>query len=147
MRARCITLSPNACLPYPTIHWSMLVGVGGGFLIDCPHTGVTGQCAHSGGDRHFFWVIALNSVAEFLGYLGQVPLDWQLMAAFTLMAGCGTIIGAFLSRYVDSKQLQKGFAYFLLIVAAFILFQNRRAFYSSQSSRLHPNFVQQVSNR
>ena len=82
-------------------------------------------------------IITLNSVAGFLGYLGSVPLNWNLMATFTVAASLGTFGGAYLSQFVNPKQLQRGFGYFLLIVASFILFQNRSKIYPSQSTGEH----------
>ena len=68
-------------------------------------------------------IIALNGIAGFLGYFGKVPLDWSLMASFTLIASFGTFFGAYLSQHVQSKQLEKGFGYFLIVVAVFIVIQ------------------------
>ena len=78
-------------------------------------------------------IIACNSVAGFLGYLGQVPLDWGLMGSFIVAASVGIIVGAYLAQYVKAQQLQKAFGYFLIAVAAFILVQNRQVFTSGQN--------------
>ncbi len=69
-------------------------------------------------------IIAVNSVAGFVGYLGTVPLDWQLTVSFTFLAGVGTVAGAYLARHVSAQHLQKGFGYFLLAVAVFVMAQN-----------------------
>ncbi len=69
-------------------------------------------------------IIAVNSVAGFVGYLGTVPLDWQLTVSFTFLAGVGTVAGAYLARHVSAQHLQKGFGYFLLAVATFVMAQN-----------------------
>ena len=73
-------------------------------------------------------IIGFNSIAGFAGYYGQVPLDYHLMVSFTFMAGLGIVLGAYLSHYIDAKILQKGFAYFLMAIATFILFQQRDTF-------------------
>lgn len=76
-------------------------------------------------------IIAVNSVAGFVGYLGTVSLDWELTVSFTFLAGIGTVAGAYLARHVPARDLQKGFGYFLLAVAAFVMAQN---YYQWQNS-------------
>lgn len=70
-------------------------------------------------------IIALNAIAGLLGYLGKLDIDWSLTISFTLAAGIGSVIGSYLSQFVSVKNLQKGFGYFLLAVATFVLIQNR----------------------
>lgn len=107
-----------------------LVGVGGGFAI-VPALVLLGKTPMKQAIGTSLLIIALNSVAGFLGYLGQVPLNWSLMGSFTIAAGLGTFGGAYLAHFVSAKQLQQGFGYFLIAVSAFILFQNRDSFRSS----------------
>jgi hypothetical protein len=106
-----------------------LVGVGGGFAI-VPALVLLANTPMKEAIGTSLLIIACNSVAGFLGYLGQVPLNWSLMGSFIVAASLGIVAGAYLARYVDAKQLQKAFGYFLLVVAAFILFQNRQSFSS-----------------
>jgi uncharacterized protein len=113
-----------------------LVGVGGGFAI-VPALVLLGNTPIKEAIGTSLLIIALNSVAGFLGYLGSIPLNWNLMATFTVAASLGTFGGAYLSQFVNPKQLQRGFGYFLLIVASFILFQNRSKIYPSQLTAEH----------
>jgi uncharacterized membrane protein YfcA len=112
-----------------------LVGVGGGFAI-VPALVLLGKTPMKEAIGTSLLIIACNSVAGFLGYLGQVPLDWQLMGSFTVAASLGIISGSYLAKYVDAKQLQKTFGYFLLAVATFILFQNRNAFSAPRQAEI-----------
>ena len=109
-----------------------LVGVGGGFAI-VPALVLLGNTPMKEAVGTSLLIIACNSVAGFLGYLGQVPLDWGLMGSFIVAASVGILGGAYLAQYVKAQQLQKIFGYFLIAVAAFILFQNRQVFTSQQS--------------
>jgi hypothetical protein len=43
------------------------------------------------------------------------------MATFTVAATIGIMGGAVLTRYIHARHLQKGFGYFVLAVAAFVL--------------------------
>lgn len=66
-------------------------------------------------------IIAFKSATGFLGYLSQVELDWSLVTSFTIAASLGTLAGAYFTRFIDAKNLQKGFGYFVLAVAVFVL--------------------------
>lgn len=108
-----------------------LVGVGGGFAI-VPALVLLGKIPIKQAIGTSLLIIAMNSGAGFLGYLGRVDLNWALIGSFTLAAALGTVGGTYLSQFVQAKQLQKSFGYFLLAVATFVVFQNRDAFAVSQ---------------
>lgn len=103
-----------------------LVGVGGGFLI------VPALVLFAGLDIKkavgtSLAVIALKSATGFVGYLGQVQIDWSFMGLFTAAAAAGILGGTWLVRYVPQSALRRGFALFLLLMGTFILYQNRAA--------------------
>jgi uncharacterized protein len=100
-----------------------LVGVGGGFAI-VPALVILGKLPMKRAIGTSLLIIAANSVAGLLGYLGHINLDWQLTASFTFAAGLGTVLGSYLGQFISARQLQKGFGYFLLAIAAFILVKN-----------------------
>ena len=123
-----------------------LVGVGGGFAI-VPALVLLGNVPMKKAIGTSLLIISCNSIAGLLGYLGHISLDWNLTVSFTFLAGFGTIIGAYLAQFVSAQQLQKGFGYFLLVVAAFVLVQNRHSFESPQKSSAYPqshNTVQRM---
>lgn len=100
-----------------------LVGVGGGFAI-VPALVLLGNVPIKQATGTSLLIIALKSVTGFLGYLGQVELDWQLMASFTTAASLGTLLGIYLVGFIKAKHLQLGFSCFLLLMAGFILWEN-----------------------
>jgi uncharacterized protein len=104
-----------------------LVGVGGGFAI-VPALVLLGNLSMPEAVATSQVIIALNSGAGLMGYVGHVSIDWQLSLSFTFAAGLGSVIGIYLSKFVPADQLQKWFGYFLIIVATFVLIQNRQAF-------------------
>ncbi|NJN29507.1 MAG: sulfite exporter TauE/SafE family protein [Synechococcales cyanobacterium RM1_1_8] len=112
-----------------------LVGVGGGFaivpalvlLLNTPMKEAVGTS---------LLIIAMNSAIGFLGYLGYVALDWTLMFEFMFVAGLGILAGTYLSQFVSAKQLQKGFGFFLLLMSAFILFENRHELLTAKPPNL-----------
>lgn len=110
-----------------------LVGVGGGFAI-VPALVLLGKVPMKQAIGTSLVIITLNSAAAFIGYLGQVNLNWALILSFTIAASFGTIVGGYLSKFVPTHRLQQSFGYFLLAVASFVLIQNRDVFIKSTSS-------------
>ena len=96
------------------------VGVGGGFAI-IPALVLLGGIPMKEVIGTSLLIIAFKSATGFLGYLSQVQLNWNLVISFTIAASFGTLAGAYLTRFIDAKNLQKGFGYFVLAVAVFIL--------------------------
>ncbi|MEM1255991.1 MAG: sulfite exporter TauE/SafE family protein [Cyanobacteria bacterium P01_H01_bin.21] len=96
------------------------VGVGGGFMI-IPALVLLGGIPMKEAIGTSLLIIAAKSATGFLGYLNQVSIDWALVTSFTLAASTGTIAGSYLTRFIDAKQLQKGFGYFVLAIAIFVL--------------------------
>ena len=103
-----------------------LVGIGGGFVI-VPALVLLGGVPMKPAVGTSLAVIAMNAFSGFVGYVGQVAFDWIPMAIFTAWAIGGILLGTWLAPRTSDAQLKKGFALFLLAVAAFILFQNRSA--------------------
>jgi uncharacterized membrane protein YfcA len=105
-----------------------LVGVGGGFAI-VPALVLLGKVPMKAAIGTSLLIITMNAIAGFIGYWGNVTFDWGLMLSFIVAASGGTFIGAYLSQFVPAARLQKSFGYFLLTVAAFVMFQNRDTFW------------------
>ncbi|MBR8826347.1 MAG: sulfite exporter TauE/SafE family protein [Gomphosphaeria aponina SAG 52.96 = DSM 107014] len=96
------------------------VGVGGGFAI-IPALVLIGGIPMKEAIGTSLLIIAFNSVTGVIKYLSQVSIDWNLTISFTLAATIGTVSGAYLSRVIQAKELQKVFGYFVLAVAVFVL--------------------------
>ncbi|NJK35642.1 MAG: sulfite exporter TauE/SafE family protein [Oscillatoriales cyanobacterium SM2_2_1] len=111
-----------------------LVGVGGGFAI-VPALVLLAKVPMRKAIGTSLLIIAANAIAGFVGYLGAVEFNWPLTVTFTFLAGIGTVLGSYGSRYVSVVHLQKSFGYFLLAVAALVLVQQ----YGRAESRPQPN--------
>ena len=96
------------------------VGVGGGFLI-VPALVLWGEIPMKKAIGTSLLIILAQSTTGFLGYLDQVEINWQIAIIFTIFASFGTFLGAYLNQFIDAKNLQKGFGYFVLAVAVFVL--------------------------
>jgi len=70
-------------------------------------------------------VITMNSAAGFIGTAGQVVVPWQATATVIVGAIVGIAAGTFIGGRLSAAQLQRGFAIFLLGVAAFVMYANR----------------------
>jgi uncharacterized membrane protein YfcA len=119
-----------------------LVGVGGGFAI-VPALVLLGKVPMKKAIGTSLLIIIFNSVSGFLGYVGNVPLNWNLIFSFIIAASLGTIPGAYFAQFVSAQKLQKTFGYFLLAVAAVVLVQNRQTPQSSKVS--HHNSARMVA--
>jgi len=91
------------------------LGVGGGFLV------VPALIAFAGlGMREAVGtslvVIAINSAAGFVGHLGNGALNLGLVAALTIAAVLGAVLGERTGRAVSIAKLRLGFAAFVIAV-------------------------------
>lgn len=105
-----------------------LVGVGGGFLI-IPALVLLGGLSMRLAVGTSLVIIAVKSFAGFFGYLPvlkelNLTLDWQVIALFSIIGVIGGWLGHKISSKVNQEQLKKGFAIFLILMGAFILYKN-----------------------
>ena len=99
-----------------------LVGAGGGFLVVPALVLLGGMAIHQAVGTSLL-VIALKSVAGLAGYLSHVQVDWALAGSFAGTAAVASLVGAALSKRVPAPKLRRGFAYFVLVMAALVLIQ------------------------
>jgi len=104
-----------------------LVGVGGGFLI-VPALVLLTRLPVKEAVGTSLLVIGFNAFAGFAGYLSQVDPPWAFMVTFAGVAIVGILIGTYLVRFVAPGVLRRAFAAFLILMGAFILYENREVF-------------------
>ncbi|MEZ5294572.1 MAG: sulfite exporter TauE/SafE family protein [Vicinamibacterales bacterium] len=110
-----------------------LVGVGGGFLIVPALVLLAVPMREAVGTS--LAIIAVNCVVGFAGYLGHTVVDWSSVGLVTAGTAPGIALGVGLHRRVPQSVLRRGFALFLLVMAAFILYQNASTIVAAWSSR------------
>lgn len=120
-----------------------MVGVGGGFLI-VPALVLLGGISMNKAVGTSLLVIAMKSAAGFLGYLGQVDVPWIFMGWFSAAAVAGILGGASLVRYVPQTVLRRAFAGFLVVMASFILYENRAVFTGGAGFTAHGETTSRV---
>jgi len=105
-----------------------LVGVGGGFLIIPALVLLSGLSMRLAVGTSLV-IIAINSFSGFIGYLGvlealNLSVDWQIIWIFSIIGIVGGWLGHKMSSKVNQQQLKRGFALFLVLMGAFILYKN-----------------------
>lgn len=96
------------------------VGAGGGFLI-IPALVLFARLPMKKAVATSLLIISINSLIGFAGDVSVLQIDWNLLLLFSGIAIFGICIGSYLSNYVDGKKLKKGFGWFVLIMAVYIL--------------------------
>jgi len=98
-----------------------LVGAGGGFLI-IPALVLLANLPMKKAVGTSLLIIAVKSLFGFMGDVMNLPtIDWQLLLTFTLFASIGIFAGSYLSKYVAPAALKKGFGWFIVVMAIYIL--------------------------
>jgi uncharacterized membrane protein YfcA len=98
------------------------VGAGGGFLIIPALVLLVGLPMRIAVGTSLF-IIAAKSLLGFLGDLQvQTFIDWPLLLKISGIAILGIFLGMAISKRIDEKLLKKGFGYFVLLMGAFVLF-------------------------
>ena len=99
------------------------LGVGGGFLIVPALVMLVGLPIRQAVGTSLV-VIAMNSLAGFLGHLDGPQIDLQVVGIFVASGLAGALAGARLTRLVHPDHLRKAFAVFVILLAVFLLVDN-----------------------
>ncbi len=104
-----------------------IVGVGGGFLIVPALVLMAGLSMRNAIATSLF-IIAINSYTGFIKYYftlkqNNLLLDWRIITLVAFIGIIGTFVGKFICHKVAQVKLKCYFAYFLLLMAVFILYK------------------------
>jgi uncharacterized protein len=97
-----------------------LIGAGGGFVIVPALVYLAGVPVKAAVGSSLL-IITLNALSGFVGYIGQVPIDWALVASFTGVAAVGALLGTRLNRHVPQVRIKQGFALLILTLGSYLL--------------------------
>jgi uncharacterized membrane protein YfcA len=103
-----------------------LVGVGGGFMI-VPSLVLIAGLPMKRAVGTSLLVISLSTLTGAVAYQGQADLTWRVVGVFTALAIVGTVVGTRLVPRVPARVLRRAFGVLVLLIAAFLLVQNRAA--------------------
>ncbi|WP_420146797.1 sulfite exporter TauE/SafE family protein [Spirosoma sp.] len=96
------------------------IGAGGGFLIVPMLVLLAGLPVHRAVATSVF-IIAINSFVGFLGDIHHTPLNWNFLLPFTGLSIIGIFTGMYLAQFVAPDKLRRGFGWFVLIVAMYMI--------------------------
>lgn len=96
------------------------IGAGGGFLIVPMLVLLAGLPMRMAVGTSVL-IIAVNSFVGFLGDTHRVDLEWPFLLRFTALSVAGIFLGMYLARFVPALKLKKGFGWFVLLVAGYIV--------------------------
>lgn len=99
-----------------------LIGAGGGFLY-VPALVLWARIPMKKAVGTSLVIITINSLIGFLGDVQTLEIDWAFLLSFTFIAILGILFGVFISKYISSKKLKKGFGFFILIMAFYIIYK------------------------
>ncbi len=102
------------------------LGVGGGFLI-VPALVFFGGLSMKESIGTSLLVIAINCAAGLVGHLRYGGFDVRTALLVTALAIAGTLVGTHLSQRISAEKLSKGFAFFVILVALFLVAKNYSA--------------------
>ncbi len=99
-----------------------IVGAGGGFLI-IPALVLFAKIPMKKAVGTSLLIIAAKSLIGFIGDVQRpdLDIDWTLLLSVTAIAVVGIFIGIYLSKFIDGKKLKKGFGWFVLLMAVYII--------------------------
>ena len=102
--------------------FSGIVGAGGGFLI-IPTLVLLGKLPMKKAIGTSLFVIAVNSLFGFLGDLSNININWTFLLTFTGISIIGILVGSHFSKYISGRKLKKGFGYFTIVMAIYIVYR------------------------
>lgn len=100
-----------------------ILGVGGGFLIVPALVMLLGLPIQKAIGTSLV-VIAMNSLAGFMGHWGDAALDVTSLVVFVAAGLAGTFAGSRLAKRIPAEQLRRVFAVFVIGLAIFLLVDN-----------------------
>jgi len=97
-----------------------IVGAGGGFLI-IPALVLLAKLPMKKAVATSLLIIAIKSLIGFLGDVQNLDIDWIFLLKFTAISIIGIFLGIYLSNFIKGKSLKKGFGWFVLVMAIYIV--------------------------
>ena len=99
-----------------------IVGAGGGFLI-IPALVILAKLPMKLAVGTSLIIISAKSLIGFLGDIQNLAIDWNFLLTFTVISIIGILIGVYLTKFISGKKLKKGFGWFTLLMAIYIIYK------------------------
>ncbi len=99
-----------------------IVGAGGGFLI-IPALVMLAKLPMKKAVATSLLIIAVKSLIGFLGDVQNLDIEWAFLLRFTALSVIGIFIGVWLNKFIEGSKLKKGFGWFVVAMAVYILWK------------------------
>lgn len=99
-----------------------IVGAGGGFLI-IPALVMLAKLPMKKAVATSLLIIAVKSLIGFIGDVQNLDIEWAFLLRFTAFSIGGIFIGTWLTKFIEGSKLKKGFGWFVVAMAVYILFK------------------------
>jgi len=99
-----------------------IVGAGGGFLI-IPALVLLAKLPMKLAVGTSLVIISAKSLIGFLGDVQNLAIDWTFLIIFTLLSIIGILIGVYSTKFISGEKLKKGFGWFTLLMAVYIIYK------------------------
>ncbi len=99
-----------------------LIGAGGGFLY-VPALVLWANIPMKKAVGTSLIIVTINSLIGFIGDVQTLNIDWVFLLSFATISIIGILLGVYLSKFISSKKLKKGFGVFTLIMAIYIVYR------------------------
>jgi hypothetical protein len=99
-----------------------IVGAGGGFLI-IPALVLLANLPMKLAVGTSLVIIAAKSLIGFIGDVQNLIIDWTFLLSFTAVSIVGILIGVYATKFISGEKLKKGFGWFTLLMALYILYR------------------------
>ena len=99
-----------------------IVGAGGGFLI-IPALVLLAKLPMNKAVATSLLIIAIKSLIGFVGDVQNMGIDWVFLLRFTVLSVIGIFIGIWLNKFIEGSKLKKGFGWFVVLMAIYILYK------------------------
>lgn len=102
-----------------------IIGAGGGFLY-VPALVLWANIPMKKAVGTSLIIVTINSLIGFIGDVQTLEIEWTFLLIFSSIAILGILIGGYLSKFVSAEKLKKGFGYFILVMACYIIYKEIR---------------------
>jgi uncharacterized membrane protein YfcA len=99
-----------------------IIGAGGGFLY-VPALVIWANIPMKKAVGTSLIIVTINSLIGFMGDVQTLDIEWVFLLTFTAISIIGIVIGVFLSKFISGEKLKKSFGFFVLIMAAYIIYK------------------------
>lgn len=98
-----------------------VIGAGGGFLY-VPALVLWAKLPMKKAVGTSLVIITINSLIGFTGDIQNIDIHWSFLLTFSGLTIIGVLLGSYFSKNVSNQNLKKGFGYFTLVMACYIMY-------------------------